>query len=1371
MMLKISKLLGSAAVVTATNSWNDGVPSYAAKKGGASAARDLLQYKLKQTHKKSAKSTELEQELEQVLKPPKILASVVPRFFVSAASDHGSASQPLPAAEHETLTALYRNMGGPDWHIKDGWMSASNPCGGDDTVDKKWFGVECTTFETVSRENSTSHVTRLALPYNNLVGELPALYSLQHLIHLDFSNPSSPDFSDGFSNSVGGTLDALCGLSDLSTVLLAGNNLTGSIPGCIQSLANTVILNLNYNAIQGTTPAELCYLHGLEELHLRGNCLDGTVPECFGEDLTALRALDYSNIDADLILGNQSLTGTLPNSLCNLERLESLQFQATQGLTGTLPDCLGAKQPELRVFALEMNQFRGPIPDNICLASTLELLNLFENILTGTLPICLGSLSQLGLLDVSANQFHGSIPEELCQASAFEILHLNKNALTGTIPSCLGSLSKLTELELNHNNVHGSIPKELCESSALEYLYLNQNTLKGTIPSCLGSISQLTELKLNQNNFHGPISEELCEARALKHLQLNDNSLTGTLPSCLATSFLLIEAVLLYNNDFTGTLPSLWASPSLMSIMLSNNPKLSGSLPTSLFLQQTASNATRNSTSSNSVLRAVVIEGTLIGGTIPATLCSAQYLQTLAVSGNEITGSLPDCVASLRKLRTLRASNNHLTGTLPEAFNNMTSLAVLDLATNHIQGRVPAGLGDISQNLSTVLLHSNRLSCDLPTSVLDWHESSADATVNLLNGNLFGCSTDALFALSIQGALGLRNVNEQAFDAYSCGNSNYVLPAITVAILAAPIVVWLAVLYLRARLALHWRGIVEWMVNPTTLIHELDHADRQIRALALGVIAAATMASSLALELSFNVAKSSFECEYMATSTLANKQGSNMRVLSIGVGAGACIGLMLGLVPWWRRLVSKWSTSTNAYSGIIVEINKPLYPLEEDAEAWGYEAERIAEASTQKPPTSSAIEAIVRALKLVVLILALVILTIGPNVGYILVVLSSQLTQQQKVASEMAVIVAKTAIVQVLVPRVALKAVDLLVLNGALTFVRFRLRLTIAAALSAMSMIVLPMMTQFLSDPRCLYYIFDPQPAVDTAVPISTCALSFDKSFCIKYATSSAISTFKPRFTHDSGVCMSAILSVYAPVFLGVVLLAATVPAGMETIIVPWLAPWCYRNAKSSTAARAGLAFLRMVTWNVWPTLADAGLLPPDFSLGAAKVDYLARRVVERAFAQVMPTLLVALTFGSGVPVLSGACAVAAFVQLLHHRHVLGQIVGLGRLEQPAVVPNLMGCTDVPFGCAVVLVVTVAMVSMWGALRYLEPIVIGCMIFAGLCVGMVACGIIARWKSDCSEASRHVDRAQSTASLDTSQGMLMESLLSEDATRRGANSS
>jgi hypothetical protein len=187
------------------------------------------------------------------------------------------------------------------------------------------------------------------------------------------------------------------------------------------------------------------------------------------------------------------------------------------------------------------------------------------------------------------------------------------------------------------------------------------------------------------------------------------------------------------------------------------------------------------------------------------------------------------------------------------------------------------------------------------------------------------------------------------------------------------------------------------------------------------------------------------------------------------------------------------------------------------------------------------------------------------------------------------------------------------------------------------------------------------------------------------------------------------------------------------------------------------------MTWNVWPTLAHASVLPPNFSLGAAKIDYLAQRVVERAFVQVLLTLLVALTFGIAVPLVGFSCAMAAFVQYLHHRHVFGQIVGLGRLEQPVVVPNLMGCTDVPIGCAVVVIVTVVLVWVCGTVGYLEPAAIGCMLLIGLSIGLAAAAVAAWWRRNHTKIPRHQDQAQSIAPSDTSRDMLMEKLLFVDS--------
>jgi hypothetical protein len=308
-------------------------------------------------------------------------------------------------------------------------------------------------------------------------------------------------------------------------------------------------------------------------------------------------------------------------------------------------------------------------------------------------------------------------------------------------------------------------------------------------------------------------------------------------------------------------------------------------------------------------------------------------------------------------------------------------------------------------------------------------------------------------------------------------------------------------------------------------------------------------------------------------------------------------------------------------------------------------------------------------------------------------------------------------------------------------------------------------MIVLVTDPRCLYYMFKPQTPVETEVPYSYCDMYDSESRCVLYGTDVATSTYTHSFVYDGEECVSAVLSVYGPVFLGAVLLAATLPAGLEMSVVPWLAPWCHRNAESSTVARASLACLRTVTWNVWPALVDADVLAPDFSLGADKIDYLAQRVVERAFVQVTGTLILALTFGIAVPAVGGACALAALVQLLHHRHVLGQIVALGRIEQPAVVPNLMGCKDVPAGCALVVVATVFLVWLCAAVGYLEPTTVGVTLMVGPVVAAaVASGGAACWiqKTSRSTSMRtHVSTASETSS-GASGGMLMEPLMADD---------
>ena len=104
----------------------------------------------------------------------------------------------------------------------------------------------------------------------------------------------------------------------------------------------------------------------------------------------------------------------------------------------------------------------GNKPANICLETgvtilgeltSLDVLHLRGNALTGSFPVRLGSLSDLGWLDVA------------------------ENALTGMLPPALGSLSTLRALSLSGNRLTGPLPSELTMLPELDYLWIDETGL------------------------------------------------------------------------------------------------------------------------------------------------------------------------------------------------------------------------------------------------------------------------------------------------------------------------------------------------------------------------------------------------------------------------------------------------------------------------------------------------------------------------------------------------------------------------------------------------------------------------------------------------------------------------------------------------------------------------------------------------------------------------------------------------------------------------------------------------------------------------------------------------------------------------------
>jgi hypothetical protein len=230
---------------------------------------------------------------------------------------------------------------------------------------------------------------------------------------------------------------------------------------------NTTVMKiiLAANNLTGTIPTSLANLPNLQELSLIDNALSGQIPPGLGK---------LENVTI-IYLSNNQLAGPIPAELGNLAKLTSL-FLLQNQLTGIIPPELG-KLSNLEYLLLYDNQLTGNIPVEITQLTNLKKLNLGDNQLDGTIPPGLGGLSQLTVLTLRNNQLTGNIPPELENLKNLEHLYLQDNQLTGGILPWLGNLSKLTILRLNSNALTGIIPGTLKNLGELTTLDIGYNAL------------------------------------------------------------------------------------------------------------------------------------------------------------------------------------------------------------------------------------------------------------------------------------------------------------------------------------------------------------------------------------------------------------------------------------------------------------------------------------------------------------------------------------------------------------------------------------------------------------------------------------------------------------------------------------------------------------------------------------------------------------------------------------------------------------------------------------------------------------------------------------------------------------------------------
>eukprot|EP01084_Bolivina_argentea_P215118 365186_1 len=254
--------------------------------------------------------------------------------------------------------------------------------------------------------------------------------------------------------------------------------------------SDIVSIALKNNNLTGTIPINIKYISSLYTLSLPRNNLEGEIPDIF----------DQLPFLIDFAISYNKLNSTLPNSLQYASKLAFIETEQNN-LQGNIDPLSNLNQ--LRLLLIGNNNFSGTISNQFCNSNKmLEFYCQHNNHLNGTLPKCIGNWTKVTNLFMTNNNIEGELPLSLCNLTNVGKLQISGTNITSTIPQCISNLSNLYELVLSNNNLNSTIPSQICKLQKLKNLALSQNQMIGQIPSCIwNNLTNLQQIYLNSNKF------------------------------------------------------------------------------------------------------------------------------------------------------------------------------------------------------------------------------------------------------------------------------------------------------------------------------------------------------------------------------------------------------------------------------------------------------------------------------------------------------------------------------------------------------------------------------------------------------------------------------------------------------------------------------------------------------------------------------------------------------------------------------------------------------------------------------------------------------------------------------------------------------
>ncbi|CAF1704535.1 unnamed protein product [Brassica napus] len=348
-----------------------------------------------------------------------------------------ASSQILPKEEVDALRAVATALKKSNWNFNVDPCDLTSSDGGwrNPNSDKLFEDkVTCSCTSTVC------HVTKIVLKAQSLQGSLPKEFAgLPFLQEIDLSR-----------NYLNGSVPREWGTLPLINLTLLANRITGPIPKEIGNITTLQNLILESNQISGNLPPELGNLKNIQRILLGTNYLTGDIPSTFSK-LTKL---------TEFRISNNQFTGTIPNFIQNWTELTKLTIQAS-GLVGPIPSGIGTlvKLTDLRIS--DLNGPSSPFPplQNMTSMQTLIIRN---SNLTGELPDYLVSITTLKLLDLSFNKLSGPIPATYKDLWNVDNVYFTSNMLSGEVPKRM--VENADKIDLTYNNFSRDATTSQCHT-------------------------------------------------------------------------------------------------------------------------------------------------------------------------------------------------------------------------------------------------------------------------------------------------------------------------------------------------------------------------------------------------------------------------------------------------------------------------------------------------------------------------------------------------------------------------------------------------------------------------------------------------------------------------------------------------------------------------------------------------------------------------------------------------------------------------------------------------------------------------------------------------------------------------------------------